>query len=393
MSLGENGLGIGANLVAQSNLHVDGNVILTEAVTIGGETLGNANLMIHGTQSFSSDLVATSGNLSDHSIVFADSTSGNMTLTLPDASSIGDGVIYKVKKVSSNYEVNVVRGGFVDGKLGVKLVSGMLGNLEVVSASGNWHILSISGNAELWSPAETTTVAWYDANDADTVQTSGTTVTSWDDKSGNGYNLDTRSGTPSFDGGPHINGLTAVRFDGSEQLYKDGIPDIDLTNGVCLISAGQGGPGGDWHNWGRVRSTSGNSFLHYRRQGGNPRMTATVRLNGSGAAFNFGNNASSYANDIPFICAVYYDPAGMAYLRGNGGADTASGARDPAATFTINNIHTGRDSNTQGNYHGEMVVIPTYALADIQKLEGYLAWKWGSDDKLPSGHPYKAVAP
>jgi len=28
---------------------------------------------------------------------------------------------------------------------------------------------------------------------------------------------------------------------------------------------------------------------------------------------------------------------------------------------------------------------------DRQKLEGYLARKWGLTDKLPNGHPYKAV--
>ena len=28
-----------------------------------------------------------------------------------------------------------------------------------------------------------------------------------------------------------------------------------------------------------------------------------------------------------------------------------------------------------------------------QKTEGYLAWKWGLVDKLPSGHPYKNIAP
>ena len=28
-----------------------------------------------------------------------------------------------------------------------------------------------------------------------------------------------------------------------------------------------------------------------------------------------------------------------------------------------------------------------------QKIEGYLAWKWGLQANLPSGHPYKSAAP
>ena len=29
----------------------------------------------------------------------------------------------------------------------------------------------------------------------------------------------------------------------------------------------------------------------------------------------------------------------------------------------------------------------------IQKVEGYLAWKWGIEGNLPVGHPYKNAAP
>jgi len=30
---------------------------------------------------------------------------------------------------------------------------------------------------------------------------------------------------------------------------------------------------------------------------------------------------------------------------------------------------------------------------DRQKMEGYLAWKWGLQGQLPAGHPYKDAAP
>jgi hypothetical protein len=30
---------------------------------------------------------------------------------------------------------------------------------------------------------------------------------------------------------------------------------------------------------------------------------------------------------------------------------------------------------------------------DRQKIEGYLAWKWGLQASLPIGHPYKSAAP
>ena len=32
-------------------------------------------------------------------------------------------------------------------------------------------------------------------------------------------------------------------------------------------------------------------------------------------------------------------------------------------------------------------------ISDVQKAEGYLAWKWGLESSLPSGHPYKNSPP
>lgn len=50
---------------------------------------------------------------------------------------------------------------------------------------------------------------------------------------------------------------------------------------------------------------------------------------------------------------------------------------------------------TQG-YAGdivEMVIFADSGLGDFQKVEGYLAWKYGLTGNLPSGHPYKTTQP
>jgi len=42
----------------------------------------------------------------------------------------------------------------------------------------------------------------------------------------------------------------------------------------------------------------------------------------------------------------------------------------------------------------EVVVANTLADAgDRQRLEGYLAWKWGLQGNLPADHPWKAAPP
>jgi hypothetical protein len=35
----------------------------------------------------------------------------------------------------------------------------------------------------------------------------------------------------------------------------------------------------------------------------------------------------------------------------------------------------------------------SYTTSDREKLEGYLAWKWGLEANLPNGHPYENAAP
>ena len=43
---------------------------------------------------------------------------------------------------------------------------------------------------------------------------------------------------------------------------------------------------------------------------------------------------------------------------------------------------------------GEFIIVSgTLSTGDRQKLEGYLAWKWGLEANLPSGHPYKLLPP
>jgi len=43
--------------------------------------------------------------------------------------------------------------------------------------------------------------------------------------------------------------------------------------------------------------------------------------------------------------------------------------------------------------HGEMVVLGTADLATIELVEGYLAWKWGTQASLPTDHTYYSAAP
>lgn len=67
-------------------------------------------------------------------------------------------------------------------------------------------------------------------------------------------------------------------------------------------------------------------------------------------------------------------------------------------TFT-NGVTTGlgREAGSGGPFFGWLMEIVTFntqlSQTNQQKMEGYLAWKWGIQASLPAGHPHKSSAP
>lgn len=86
-------------------------------------------------------------------------------------------------------------------------------------------------------------------------------------------------------------------------------------------------------------------------------------------------------------------------FRINGTADT-NGSNSGAALTTgqvfefFQNVWTGGTAETFNGTIGDIIVTNiASSTAEIQQAEGYLAWKYGETALLPSGHPYKSVAP
>lgn len=79
----------------------------------------------------------------------------------------------------------------------------------------------------------------------------------------------------------------------------------------------------------------------------------------------------------------------------NGNTTAASSGNFSAAPTGYDTYWIGNDSNSAFmGYIGDVIVCSSsLSTADQQRLEGYLAWKWGETGLLPSGHPYKSAAP
>jgi hypothetical protein len=138
------GLGLGSS--PSTNLSVSGNGILSSSLSVGSSSQGSANLWLSGTLGVSYESATDNVTLGGHSLVFADSSSGNLTLTLPDATTM-TGRLYKIKKIGASNNIQIFGTPSIDGNGSVVLVSGSRGYVKVMSNGTEWWALEMSSDA------------------------------------------------------------------------------------------------------------------------------------------------------------------------------------------------------------------------------------------------------
>lgn len=207
MQLNTTGLGIGTS--AQANLHVNGNAVISKSLNIGTSS-GSANLNLSGSLGFGISNVSSDTILDASSVVLADTSTGNLTLSLPYAGNVS-GRMYHIKKIVSNQSLWVHGGGnLIDGDSALKLSE--YGYLKLVSDGAKWFVLdSMNSNASTVGAANL--VGWWKFD-----ETSGNTAY---DSSVSGMDGTLNAGV-SFDSG----GNTGPD---SGSLDLDGVDDyVDL---------------------------------------------------------------------------------------------------------------------------------------------------------------------
>jgi hypothetical protein len=229
---------------------------------------------------------------------------------------------------------------------------------------------------------------WLDSADASTLVTSGTSVTQWNDKSGSGNN-GTAVGTISNTG--TINKLTALSWSGSGSTYFTGalvnsgttltVLSVFLMNSSSYATArvlGLAKPGfNDFNNTAYTAAIERNSgnFDSYRSSSSRGSISGT-----------FGSAVQ--------VCSLYNGTNHTIYKNGTAGTTVASTGNFGYTNYQVAGSF-GEESLTPYNGLIGEVIHYNGALTteQRQKLEGYLAWKWGLVSSLPSTHPYKNIPP
>jgi len=236
----------------------------------------------------------------------------------------------------------------------------------------------------LWSPADITTALWLDASDESTITASSGRISQWSDKSGNSRNATQATGAQQ----PKIttaaqNSRSVVEFDPVSSSFqrlsfsrlanlghvffvakKNDVDDSEvvLTDGSVTDLRGVflGNLGSNF----RAQQIAGSLSTATR----NNWHIAEVRTDGTNASL---------------------------------GIDATRTTSADADVMSSSDIGWYRNPNTsfvnQYSFRGQIgeIILCTTALSDStrQKVEGYLAHKWGLTANLPSDHPYKLVGP
>ena len=250
-----------------------------------------------------------------------------------------------------------------------------------------------------WTPAEIDTALWLDAADASTITESGGAVSQWDDKSGNGRNAtqSTPSNQPIFSA-TGLNNKQSINFDGDgDNLilptgFLNGSPSISVAFvmlGPLQDNDAIFGP-----------STSNSTGLEMvyanvasyptllRVNGTNKITTGLWSTNSQPSISTIQANSSLTSGWLNGSAVNAVDSTGISALNFNGVYSLGTYANNVSAA---NN--SGLTVSANMNMSEFVISESVWSTADRQKIEGYLAHKWGLTANLPAGHPYKTVEP
>jgi hypothetical protein len=232
-------------------------------------------------------------------------------------------------------------------------------------------------------------VIWLDGSDLSTLTLSGTNITSWTDKSGNG-NTATAGNNPVY-AAKSLNNLSTIQLRANNDYF---LVSNNLTTGtypsLCYFIV--------------LNPSSSQPNTTYA----GVLSTDTAGAFGRSLGFGGGNYQEEYysnfvnitpytANSWAIVC-LQFTATNAATLRVNGVSytGTLSGTGTNTTGFKIgsyNSTNGYADFNANFDVAEILVYGTNLSLYQQQVIEGYLAWKWGLISTLTSGHLFKTTLP
>ena len=271
-----------------------------------------------------------------------------------------------------------------------------------LDTTGSNLYVADTGNSSVRKIALTTVPGlqlWLDGADPSgngVVPSDGTSIATWIDKSGNGYNA-TAAGTNTYVTSS-LNGLPGIQFSSNQSTdyFSSTIPPSTFQSGISMFIVFQASDSNDPQYCSpiaRVGLTGGVDI-----QGSNvtvlnsPPTTDTVTYTTSLLPSSLVSPVIYSVSISPLLFGTLCNGVSYPVTSSTSGP---SGGEYNVATFdsTSSTIYIGTDGSN-GYLNGivyEVIVYTTLSTEQRQKIEGYLAHKWGL--LLQCSHPYYAINP
>jgi hypothetical protein len=232
-------------------------------------------------------------------------------------------------------------------------------------------------------------VLWLDAADRQSLTLSGTDVTAWKDKSGNGNN-GTATGTPTLStaGGFGSSSPQTIYLNGSS-WFLGAMSNTGTTLTAFFVGMT---PASQIQNT-RIVSLGSTSEVDYSSS------ASCIAIYQPGSLVGTYRNPSQTFGTItlnqPYItCSLYDGTSGYTFLNGSAsGTSFASTGSFNISAYGVGNYSCAPIASEPFiGFMGEVIVFNTaLTTSQRQQVESYLAWKWGLTSLLPSTHPGKLL--
>lgn len=248
-------------------------------------------------------------------------------------------------------------------------------------------------------------ITWLDADDSSTITLSGSNVTDWNDKSGSGNHVTQATSTRrptlvtnSQNGRAALDFMWTTSGSSNRKFMQRGGTYTNVTGSalsVFLVAK----PTTNWDNFARLIGFSASSTG--ADQSSNTAIAALLRQSTNNIMYSFYNGGAT--NTVAVTAGSWYTlgiiVSGTSHtFRLDGSSTTSTLASTPA--FNINTMTLGHNAGelsfavAWNSLIGEIVVCNTnLSTSNRDKIEGYLAWRWGLQGSLAAGHAYKNFPP
>jgi hypothetical protein len=265
----------------------------------------------------------------------------------------------------------------------------------------------------LWTPADITTALWLDAADSSTLfdAVSGGSlvgnngaVARWEDKSGNvRHATQATSGSRGTWNASGINGIGAISLDGNDFYSANSLASVfsGEDKPIAIFAVCKRSTADAQHAaWSFGRSLNVNPVVSIRStdiaaDGTSNKIRSTKRDDSAVSITK--NSSTNWGTDTT---AIAYIDSGISSEVWKDGAIAIANDTSDIGSITLDRFTIGLTWIATVQAHFFVGSVCDYiatasvpSVANRQRIEGYLAHKWGLTASLPSDHPYKNTPP